>query len=109
MAHYDDALPGKIHRVIYEQLIADPDREIRRLLNYLEVPFETARLEFHKNDRVVTTVSSEQVRSPINTKGLDQWRPYEEWLGPLKKALGPVLDSYPEVPQNMTVHGKRFA
>ena len=99
MAHFDRVLPGKIHRVFYERLVADPETEVRRLLAYLELPFEESCLEFHKNERVVTTVSSEQVRRPIFRDGLEQWRHYEEWLGPLKASLGPVLDSYPDVPE----------
>ena len=98
MAHFDEVLTGKIHRVIYEQLVMDPEREIRRLLNYLELPFETGCLEFHKNERVVVTMSSEQVRRPISRDRLEEWRNYEQWLGPLKATLGSVLDVYPEVP-----------
>ena len=55
-------------------------------------PFDPACLRFHENARAVRTASSEQVRRPINREGLDQWRPFEPWLGPLKEALGPVLD-----------------
>jgi hypothetical protein len=72
--------------------------EVRRLLDYLELPYEQACLQFHKTDRVVTTASSEQVRSPIYTSALEQWRCYEPWLGALKAALGTVADSYPGVP-----------
>lgn len=98
MAHFDEALPGKIHRVFYEQLVDEPEREIRRMLEYLDVPFEQSCLQFHKTERVVTTRSSEQVRRPIYKAGVDRWRHYEPWLGPLKSALGPVLDAYPVVP-----------
>lgn len=98
MAHFDRVLPGKVHRVFYESLVADPEREIRSLLGYLGLPFEEACLEFHKTDRVVTTVSSEQVRHPLYRDALEQWRPYEPWLGPLKGVLGSALDAYPEVP-----------
>ncbi len=98
MAHFDRVLPGKVHRVFYENLVAEPEAEIRALLDYLDLPFETACLEFHKTERVVATVSSEQVRSPLYRDALEQWRHYEPWLGPLKEALGPVLDAYPSVP-----------
>jgi hypothetical protein len=90
--HFDTADPGAVHRVEYEQLVADPEGEIRRLLDYLDLPFDTACLEFHRNPRAVKTASSEQVRQPINRTGIDQWRPYEQWLGPLKQALGPLAD-----------------
>ena len=98
MAHFDRVLPGRVHRVAYENLVAEPEAEIRKLLDYLDLPFEPACLEFHKTERVVATVSSEQVRSPLYRDALEQWRHYEPWLGPLKEALGPVLDAYPSVP-----------
>lgn len=98
MADFDRVLPGRIHRVLYENLVADPEGEIRRLLGYLELPFEEACLEFHKNARAVSTISSEQVRSPIYTGALAHWRHYEPWLGPLRTALGPAVDVYPDTP-----------
>jgi len=101
MAHFDAVLPGRVHRVIYEQLVADPETQVRALLDYCGLPFEEGCLRFYENDRAVRTASSEQVRRPINTEGLDQWRPFEPWLGPLKAALGPVLDAYPSVPAQL--------
>jgi hypothetical protein len=98
MAHFDAVLPGRIHRVFYENLVREPEAEIRRLLDHLELPFEEACLEFHKNERAMDSASSEQVRKPISTDAVEQWRNYEPWLGPLKSALGPVLDAYPDVP-----------
>lgn len=98
MKHFDEVLPGAVHRVIHEKLVADPEGEIRRMLDYCGVPFEPACLEFHKTERAIRTASSEQVRRPISDAGLDQWRHYEPWLGPLKAALGDVLDAYPETP-----------
>lgn len=99
MAHYDDVLPGKVHRVIYENLVTDPQPHIRALFEYLELPFEDAALRFYDNDRLVRTASSEQVRQPIFTEGLDHWKHFEPWLGTLRSALGFVLDSYPAVPK----------
>jgi len=98
MAHFDLVLPGRVHRVIHERLIDAPEREIRALLGALGLPFDPACLRSHENKRAVRTASSEQVRRPINRDGLGQWRAYERWLGPLKEALGPVLDAYPETP-----------
>ena len=98
MAHFDRAMPGKVHRVLYEDLVADPEKELRRLFDYLELPFEEACLAFHQNKRAVATVSSEQVRQPIHRDAVEQWRHYEPWLEPLKTALGDVLDAYPRVP-----------
>ena len=94
MAHFDEVLPGCIHRVIYEDLVADTESEIRRLLDYCGLPFEEACLKFYENDRSVRTVSSEQVRRPIFRDGIDQWRHYEPWLGPLKLVLGPTLEHW---------------
>jgi tetratricopeptide (TPR) repeat protein len=98
MAHYDRALPGRVHRVFYESTVDDTEGEVRRLLGYCNLPFEEACLRFYENERAVRTASSEQVRSPIYREGLDQWRHFEPWLGSLKAALGPVLEAYPAVP-----------
>jgi len=91
MAHYETVFPGKIHRVIYEDMVEDTEAEVRRLLDYCGLPFEEACLKFYENDRAVRTVSSEQVRKPIFRSGLDQWKRFEPWLDPLKSALGPAL------------------
>jgi tetratricopeptide (TPR) repeat protein len=98
MSHFDAALPGRVHRVIYERMVDDTEAEVRRLLDACGLPFEEQCLRFFENDRPVRTASSEQVRKPIFREGLDQWRHYEPWLEPLKAALGPVLDAYPEPP-----------
>jgi tetratricopeptide (TPR) repeat protein len=88
MAHWDRVLPGKVLRVQHEALVADFEREVRRILEFCELDFEPSCLEFHKTSRRVHTASSEQVRRPINTEGLEQWRRYEPWLAPLAQALG---------------------
>ncbi len=98
MSHFDQVLPGRVHRVYYESLVEDTEREIRALLDYCQLPLEEACLRFYENRRAVRTPSSEQVRRPIFREGLDQWHHYEPWLEPLKSALGPVLQAYPEVP-----------
>jgi hypothetical protein len=99
MAHFDAVLPGSIHRVIYERLIDDTEGEVRRLLSFCGLAFEPATLSFYNNERAVRTVSAQQVRKPIFREGIDHWRHYEEWLGPLRAALGAVVDVYPEVPR----------
>jgi hypothetical protein len=99
MAHFDEVLPGRVHRVIYERLVEDTEAEVRRLLDYCGLPFEEGCLRFFENARPVRTASSEQVRQPIYREGIEHWRHYEEWLGPLKAALGPVLEKYPAVPR----------
>jgi len=87
MAHFDAVQPGRIHLMLNEALIDDPEAEVRRLLDHLGLPFDPACLRFHENERAVRTASSEQVRRPINREGIDAWRAYELWLGPLKDAL----------------------
>jgi tetratricopeptide (TPR) repeat protein len=96
MAHLDAVLPGRVHRVIYERMVADAEAETRALLDHCGLPFEAACLKFYENDRAVRTASSEQVRRPIFTDAADHWRHFEPWLQPLKTALGPVLDAYPD-------------
>jgi Flp pilus assembly protein TadD len=91
---FDRVDPGAVHRVIHERLVADPEQEVRRLLDYLGLPFDPACLRFLDNKRAVRTASSEQVRRPITAEGLDQWRRFDEWLLPLKASLGPALDSW---------------
>jgi tetratricopeptide (TPR) repeat protein len=88
MNHFDRALPGRVHRVLYERVVADPEAEIRALLAFCGLPFEDACLRFYENTRPVRTPSAEQVRQPIFSDAVDQWRNYEPWLGPLKAALG---------------------
>jgi hypothetical protein len=98
MAHFDRVLPDRVHRLHYEDLIAQPEAEIRRLLDHLGLPFEPQCLDFHRTERAVSTVSSEQVRTPLYRDALEQWRNYEGWLGPMKSALGDVLEAYPALP-----------
>jgi tetratricopeptide (TPR) repeat protein len=94
MAHFDEVLPGRVHRVIYESLVSDTEAEIRRLLEYCALPFEEACLNFHENVRAVSTASAEQVRQPIFRGGLEHWRNFEPWLTPLAAELGPLVDTY---------------
>jgi hypothetical protein len=96
MAHFDAVLPGRVHRVIYEELVADPETEVRRLLDHLGLPFDPACLRFHETQRTVLTPSSEQVRRPISGAAVDHWRHFEPWLGPLFDSLAPGFDMYPE-------------
>ena len=103
MAHYDVVAPGRVHRVFYEHLVADPETEVRGLLSYLNLPYDPACLRFFDNPRAVDTPSSEQVRQPIFTDGLESWRRFEPWLGPLRDALGPVLRAYPGGSQHLSI------
>jgi tetratricopeptide (TPR) repeat protein len=87
MQHWDEVLPGKVLRMQHENVVDDLEGSVRRLLDFCGLPFETACLEFWKTERHVRTASSEQVRRPIFKEGLDQWRHFEPWLGPLREAL----------------------
>lgn len=84
----DATCPGRMHRIRYEQLIERPETEIRRLLAGVDLDFEPGCLRFHENPRPIYTPSAQQVRSPINRRGLERWRDYEPWLSSLKDALG---------------------
>jgi tetratricopeptide (TPR) repeat protein len=99
MAHFDAVLPGRVHRISYEVMVADTEAEVRRLLAHCGLPFEEGCLKFYENERAVRTASSEQVRQPIFREAVDHWRHYERWLEPLKAALGPVLPTDPGVAQ----------
>lgn len=94
MRHWDAVLPKSVHRVLHEQLVVDPEREVRRILDYLGLPFDDACLNFHQTRRAVRTASAEQVRRPIRKDVVDEWRAFESELGPLKAALGPALDHW---------------
>jgi len=87
MDHWEKVLPGKILRVQHEDVVEDLETQVRRILEFCGLPFEKACLDFYKTDRAVNTPSSEQVRQPIYKSGLDQWRNFEPYLGPLKAAL----------------------
>jgi len=89
MAHWDAVLPGKVLRIQHEAVVDDLEGNVRRILDFCGLDFEPACLDFHKTERTVHRASSEQVRQPIYREGVDQWRHYEPWLGPLKAALGP--------------------
>jgi tetratricopeptide (TPR) repeat protein len=96
MRHWDLVLPGRVLRLQYEDVVEDLERSVRRLLEFCELEFEPACVEFHRTERSVRTASSEQVRQPIYREGLTQWRHYEPWLAPLREALGEALSSYRE-------------
>jgi tetratricopeptide (TPR) repeat protein len=94
MQHLDRVAPGKVLRVIHESVVAEPEAQIRRMLDYVGVPFDEACLRFHETRRAVRSASAEQVRRPIQSGATEQWRAYEAYLGPLKAALGPALDQW---------------
>jgi tetratricopeptide (TPR) repeat protein len=94
MRHWDGVLPGQVLCVHHEDVVADLEGSVRRMLDFCALEFEPQCLEFYKTERSVRTASSEQVRQPIFRDGLDQWRHFEPMLGSLKAALGDALTKY---------------
>jgi hypothetical protein len=94
MNHYDRVLPARVYRVIYDDLVQHPEKEIRRLLASLGLPFDERCLRSHESERPVRTLSSEQVRRPIYAESIGAWRRYDPWLESLRTALGDALESW---------------
>ncbi len=94
MDHWHNVLPGRVLTVQYEDMVIDFDHQVRRLLEYCDLPFEDACLNFYETDRPVRTASSEQVRQPVYTRSIHYWRHYESQLTELIDVLEPVLDRY---------------
>lgn len=92
MAHWHETLPGQVLTVKHESVVENLEAEVRRILAYLDLPFEPQCLKFYETDRAIRTPSSEQVRQPIFSDALEQWKNYEPWLGPLKEALGEFME-----------------
>ena len=95
MAHWDAVLPGRVLRVQHEHVALDLENSVRRLLDFCGLEFERGCLDFHENVRPVHTVSSQQVRRPINREGLDQWKHFESWMAPLRERLGDLISPLP--------------
>ena len=91
MAHWDAVLPGKVLRVQHEDVLDDLEGQVRRILDFLDLPFESACLRYWETERAVRTPSSEQVRQPIFRTAQEQWHNYAPWLQPLRDALGEAL------------------
>ena len=94
MDHFDKVQPGMVYRFVHEQLLDDPEPAVRGVLEFLGLPFEESCLRFYDNKRAVRTPSAEQVRQPLSKKAVGSYRVFEEWLEPLKQALGPTLDHW---------------
>ncbi len=94
MRHWGQVLPGWVLHVQHEDVVEDLEGSVRRMLEFCGLTFEPQCVEFHKTQRSVRTASSEQVRRPLNRDGLEQWRHFETWLGPLRAALGDAVDDY---------------
>jgi tetratricopeptide (TPR) repeat protein len=97
MDHWDRVLPGKVLHLHYEDLVADPETQIRRLLGHCALDFEPDCLNFHATRRPVRTASSEQVRQPLYASGVGHWRHFAEDLAPLRASLGDCLERFAAV------------
>ena len=95
MEHWDTALPGAVLHVQYEEVVADLEMQVRRILDHCGLPFEEACVNFHETERAVRTASSEQVRQPIYSGSVQTWTRYGAHLDPLREVLEPV---FPELP-----------
>ena len=96
MEHWTNVLPGKVLDVHYEDVVANVDEQVRRILDHCGLPFEEQCVRFHETDRAVKTASSEQVRQPIYSSSVNLWRHYEKHLQPVIEILEPVLRDLPE-------------
>ena len=94
MDHWDEVLPGRVMHLQYEELIRDPEANIRRLLAHCGLPFEAACLSFHETRRPVRTASSEQVRQPLYASGVGYWQHFAQELEPLKVSRGDSLERF---------------
>ena len=94
MQHWDKVLPGKVLRVHYENIVADAEKEVEKLLDFVGVSFEKNCLDFYKTDRSIRTPSSEQVRQPLYKNALEQWRNFEPFLGTLQASLADEIAGY---------------
>lgn len=91
MDHWDTVIPGAVLHVQYEDVVADLEGQVRRMLEFCELPFEQACIDYHESARPVNTASAEQVREPIFTSAVDFWRNYEPYLDELGDILAPLL------------------
>ena len=91
MDHWQSVLPGKVLTVQYEEVVADLEAQVRRLLDHCGLSFEDQCLRFFETERAVRSASSQQVRTPIYTESVGRWQRYERHLGELIEILNPVL------------------
>jgi len=98
--HWHQVLPGKILDVHYEQTVDDLETQVRRVLDFCELPFEQSCIDFHQTERAIKTASSEQVRQPIYKGALGTWRRYEQFLGLWQEQLGDIIEELPPTSKN---------
>ncbi|MGB5132472.1 MAG: sulfotransferase [Steroidobacteraceae bacterium] len=94
MDHWHEVLPGQVLTVQYEEVVADFESQVRRLLEFCGLPWEEACLRFYESDRPVRTPSSEQVRQPIYDRSVGHWRHFAHHLDELITVIAPIRDRY---------------
>lgn len=95
MEHWHTVLPDFVLEVNYEEVVSDLEPQVRRILEFCDLPFQEACLRFHETERAVKTASSEQVRRPIYSSSVNLWRHYEKHIGELVEILEPLLQNPP--------------
>ena len=96
MEHWHKLLPGKILDVNYEDMVKDPEKQLRRVLAHCDLEYDAACLEFHTLQRPVQTASSSQVRKPLYGSAVEKWKHYEPYLQPLIGGLGDLAKGWPK-------------
>jgi tetratricopeptide (TPR) repeat protein len=97
VSHWHDVLPGKVLDVHYEETVLAFEHQVRRILEHCGLPFEEQCLRYWETDRAVRTASSEQVRQPIYTGALGNWRRYDQHIGLWKEQLGQIVEELPDM------------
>ena len=87
MDHWRGIVSDQLHDVCYEELVSDPEAQIRRLLEICGLDWDDRCLEFHQTKRPVRTASAAQIRQPMYTSSIESWRRFEEYLEPLLEGL----------------------
>ena len=95
--HWQQVLGGRLYVLQYEKMVTEPEHEIRKLLEFMGLPFDERCLAFHQTGRVVRSPSASQVHQPLFASSIGAWQHYAEHLQPLAQALGDLLpDNLPK-------------
>lgn len=92
MSHWYKTLPNNVFRLQYEEILESPETKIAELINFLGLEMEQGCIEFYANKRPVNTPSAEQVRQPLYKTSMQNWKPFEQYLAPLKSNLASLSD-----------------
>ncbi len=87
MEHWHAVMPGVIYDLSYEDLVAEPAAQCRKLLDYCGLPWQDGVLDYHQSRAASTTASAAQVRKPIYQSSVKKWRHFEQQLQPVVRRL----------------------